>query len=50
MSFGDATNKCEEMGFRLCTKHELLSELCCGAGGGCDDYLVWTSTLEPGIY
>ena len=50
MSFDDARNKCEEIGFRLCTKHELLSELCCGKGGGCDHYLVWTSTLETGMH
>ena len=50
MPFDAASNNCEVMGLRLCTKDELLGELCCGTGGGCDDVLVWTSTLEPGIY
>merc|ERR1712228_281993 len=32
---------------RVCTKDELLSEVCCGSGGDCDNHPVWTSTLEP---
>jgi len=33
---------------RLCTKDELFTEICCGTGGQCDNYQVWTSTLKPG--
>ena len=33
---------------RVCTKDELLSEICCNTGGNCDNHPVWTSTLEPG--
>ena len=34
---------------RLCNKTELLSGVCCGQGGHCDNYEVWTSTA-PGMY
>ena len=44
----DAVKKCSEEGMRLCTKEELLSEVCCGMGGMCDNHPVWTSTLESG--
>ena len=50
LSFDDAAYKCQEMGLRLCTKDELQREVCCGMGGGCDNYLMWTSTLESGMY
>ena len=30
--------------FRLCTKDELESNICCKTGGNCDLHLVWTST------
>ena len=44
LTFDDAKLKCESYGLRLCTKDELLSDLCCGTGGECDDHQVWTST------
>ena len=50
MSFDDAAYKCQEMGLRLCTKDELQRDVCCGTGGGCDNYLMWTSTLESSMY
>ena len=48
MSFDDATTKCEELGKRLCTKDELVSEICCGTGGMCNKYEVWSSTPFAG--
>ena len=48
MSFDKAVEKCKETGRRLCTKAELLSKVCCSTGGGCDDFLIWTSTGKPG--
>ena len=52
---GDATHSeaedmCLKLGMRLCTKDELLDEICCKTGGNCDSYPVWTSTIEPGLY
>ena len=47
--FDDAVSQCESFGKRLCTKEELLSEICCGTGGSCDSYAVWTSTLYEGM-
>ena len=46
--YDNAASQCAERGQRLCTKSELLSEICCKSGGNCDDYAVWTSTKEPG--
>ena len=41
----DAEARCAaHYGMRLCTKDELLSDICCGTGGSCDSNLVWTST------
>ena len=57
-SYDEAISKCEEYNtnnvtsndtMRLCTKTELLSTICCGTGGNCDKYEVWTSTPGPGI-
>ena len=34
---------------RLCTREELRdNSVCCGTGGQCDNYLVWTSTFMDG--
>ena len=44
MSYAGAEDECTAIGKRLCTKDELLTEVCCGAGGGCDSEAVWTST------
>ena len=44
-TYYDAVDKCAAIGKRLCTKDELLSEVCCGTGGNCDSYAVWTSTV-----
>ena len=42
----DAETECANNGMRLCTRDELLTEICCGTGGGCDSQLVWTSTTS----
>merc|ERR1711899_673787 len=47
MSFDDATRKCAELGKRLCTKDELNGEVCCGTGGMCNLYEVWSSEAVP---
>ena len=43
MNFDDATNKCNDLGKRLCTRDELLTGICCSTGGNCDISEVWTS-------
>ena len=43
-TYDDAVSQCESQGLRLCTKNELLTDVCCGTGGGCDSYAIWTST------
>jgi len=43
-TYAAAAAKCSELGLRLCTNHELSSEVCCGTGGNCDNYPAWTST------
>ena len=43
-TYDDATSQCESQGLRLCTKTELLTDVCCGTGGSCDSYAIWTST------
>ena len=49
VNFVDAVSLCKTNGLRLCTKDELLSEICCGTGGNCNSYAVWTSTRYLGI-
>ena len=49
-TYCDAVRECEGKNMRVCTKDELLSEVCCGSGGDCDNHPVWTSTLESGDY
>ena len=44
MTYDDAVSQCESENMRLCTKNELFTDVCCGTGGGCDKYAVWTST------
>ena len=48
--YDEAVSKCQASSNhqRLCTKDELLSDICCGSGGQCDSHPVWTSTLETG--
>ena len=48
MTYDNAALHCAENGGRLCTKVELLNDICCGTGGSCDNYAVWTSTSEAG--
>ena len=48
MSYVDAVSKCSEASRRLCSRGELLSDICCGTGGYCDDHEVWTSTSDWG--
>ena len=47
----EAVDICSEIGegWKLCTKEELLSEMCCRTGGNCDSSAVWTSTPEQGM-
>ena len=47
MTLGDAVATCADNDQRLCTKKEMLDRRCCGTGGDCDGYLVWTSTPHP---
>ena len=44
MSYDDATQKCAEIGRRICTKDELVGGVCCGSGGMCNKYEVWSSS------
>ena len=41
-----AVSECTQTGHRLCTKDELLSDVCCRTGGDCDNFPVWTSTSD----
>ena len=50
MTYGDAILKCSEDSRRLCSRDELLSKICCGTGGNCDSYKIWTSTSDSGTY
>ena len=44
--YADAEAECAASGQRLCTKEELLTDMCCGTGGSCDSHGVWTSTTS----
>ena len=44
VTYADAEDECAANGMRICTKDELLTDICCGTGGGCDSKVVWTST------
>ena len=44
VTYADAEAECATNGQRLCTKDELLTDICCGTGGQCDSAEVWTST------
>merc|ERR1712038_170316 len=46
VSYVDAADLCTNKGegWRLCTKAELESDICCKTGGGCHSSAVWTST------
>ena len=48
VTFDEAVDHCKAnyQNHRLCTKDELLSDICCNTGGLCDNYPVWTSTIE----
>lgn len=51
VTFAEAADQCGEIDatnpWRLCTKDELLSDICCQTGGKCDNFAIWTSTLNP---
>ena len=50
-SFDEAVQKCSEAdNHRLCTKDEVKVGVCCGSGGSCDSYAIWTSTVQEGRY
>jgi len=40
----EAVAHCEAQGMRLCSRDEIQSRMCCGTGGSCDRYAVWTSS------
>jgi len=44
-----ASAVCTALGKRLCTKAELLSNMCCRTGGKCDNHPVWTSTKQASM-
>ena len=46
--FDEAVSQCQNAGMRLCTRDELLSNICCKTGSSCHSNPVWTSTKEPG--
>ena len=48
-TYSEAFEKCSDIGMRLCTKAELLTEMCCKTGGWCDSHPVWTSTTEQSM-
>ena len=48
-TYSEALKKCSDIGMRLCTKAELLTEMCCKTGGWCDSHPVWTSTTEQSM-
>ena len=50
MNYANAEEECSAIGMRLCTKDELLTEVCCGSGGQCDSEAVWTSTTQEYYY
>ena len=49
-TYDQAVSDCQGLsGYdRLCTKTELLSNACCGSGGQCNHFQVWTSTSLTG--
>ena len=42
LTFAEAEALCATYSKTLCTKAELASAKCCGTGGGCDAYGIWT--------
>ena len=55
MDLNDAFNKCDELGLRLCTKDELMTDECvmtdicpCDDGGNCHGFKIWTLPPSPG--
>jgi len=45
VTYWDAVQACEDIGFTLCTHEEILTERCCNTGGQCDNRAVWILTL-----
>merc|ERR1712136_378611 len=45
MTYSEAEAICDREGLNVCTKEELMSGMCCGKGGNCDNNQVWTSTM-----
>ena len=40
-TYAEARSKCNELGRRLCTPHELKGNKCCKTGCGFDNKLTW---------
>ena len=49
LSHASAAHKCQALGYRLCSKNELLSRRCCNKGCGANSKKVWTSDSQSGI-
>ena len=50
LSYLQAKAYCEGEGLRLCTKEEIEGKKCCGKGGQCDQYAIWTSTSGGNMF
>ena len=46
LTYMEAVEHCEREGRSVCTREQILSEMCCGTGGNCDNKPVWTSDLK----
>ena len=49
LTYTEAAAYCANEGRRICTKSEIEAKTCCGTGGTCDNYKVWTSTTGTSI-
>ena len=50
LRYHDAEVECQKIGHRLCSKDELLSNMCCKASENCDQSSIWTLTSESGMF
>ena len=49
LSHASAAQKCQALGYRLCSKNEISSRRCCNKGCGANSKKVWTSDSQSGI-
>ena len=45
-TYQEAVQICADRKKKLCTKEQLLSDMCCGQAGDCDNNAVWTLTPQ----